>query len=84
MLNTWVSILIAGLHSTIMWTLFAKKLITLLAFLRRNLKHCHQRVKLDAYKIFVLPILNYAATVWSPHMQYYINKLEAVQKHLLC
>ena len=52
-----------------------------LAFLRRNLKHCHQRVKLDAYKIFVLPILNYAATVWSPHTQYYINKLEAVQKH---
>ena len=51
-----------------------------LAFLRRNLKHCHQRVKLDAYKIFVLPILNYAATVWSPHTQYYINKLEAVQK----
>ena len=55
-----------------------------LAFLRRNLKHCHQRVKLDAYKtillLFVLPILNYAATVWSPHTQYYIDKLEAVQK----
>ena len=58
-----------------------------LVFLRRNLKHRHQRVKVDAYKIFVLPILNYAATVWSPHMQYYINKLEAIQKRaarLLC
>jgi len=52
-----------------------------LAFLHRNLRHYHQRVKLDACKIFVLPILNYAATVWSPHTQYYINKLEAVQKH---
>ena len=51
-----------------------------LAFLRRNLRRCHQRVKLDAYKIFVLPILNYAATVWSPHSQCYIHKLEAVQK----
>ena len=37
-------------------------------------------IDIQIYKIFVLPILNYAATVWSPHMQYYINKLEAIQK----
>jgi len=56
-----------------------------LAFLHRNLRHCHQRVKLDAYKIFVLAILNYAATtVWSPHSQCYINKLEAIQKRAAC
>jgi len=51
-----------------------------LAFFCRNLQHCHQRVELDAYKIFVLLILNYAATVWSPHTQCYINKLEVVWK----
>ena len=28
----------------------------------------------------VEPILNYAATVWSPHTQYCINKLERIQK----
>ena len=60
------AILTASLHSTIMWTLCQKANNTL-AFLRRNLKHYHQRVKLDAYKIFVLPILNYAVTIWSPH-----------------
>ena len=47
-------------------------------------KKSHQRVKIDIYKIFVLPILNYAVTVWSPHTQYYINKLEAVQKRAPC
>ena len=78
MLNTWVSILIASklTFNHHVDTVCQKANNTL----RRNLKHCHQRVKVDAYKIFVLPTLNYAATVWSPHTQYYINKLEAVQK----
>ena len=51
-----------------------------LSFLRRNLYQCNRRVKLDAYKIYVELILNYAATVWSPHTQYCINKLERIQK----
>ena len=51
-----------------------------LSFLRRNLSQCNRRVKLDAYKMYVEPILNYAATVWSPHTKFYINKLQTIQK----
>ena len=43
-----------------------KKANSVLSFLRRNLKHCHRRVKVDAYNSFVKPILNYAAPVWTP------------------
>jgi len=57
-----------------------KKANSVLAFIRRNLKHCHRRVKIDAYNSFLKPILNYAAPVWTPHTATYINKLEAVQK----
>ena len=43
------------------------------------MKQCNRKVKLDAYKIYVEPILNYAATVWSPHTTRSIN-LESAQK----
>ena len=49
-----------------------------LSFLRRNLKRCHKKVKIDSYNLFVKPILNYAATVWSPYTQCYKNKLESI------
>jgi len=58
-----------------------KKTNSVLAFIRRNLKHCHRRVKIDVYNSFVKPILYYAAPVWIPHTTSYINKLEAIQKH---
>ena len=32
--------------------------------------------------MYVEPILNYAATVWSPHTTRGINKLESVQKRV--
>ena len=51
-----------------------------LGFLRRNLKISSTRVKESAYKTFVRPILEYASTVWDPHSQTNINKLEAVQR----
>ena len=51
-----------------------------LSFLRRNLKRCHKKVKIDSYNLFVKPILNYAATVWSPYTQCYKNKLESIQR----
>ena len=57
-----------------------KKANSVLSFLRRNLRHCHRRIKIDAYNSFVRPILNYAAPVWTPHTNYHINKLEAIQK----
>ena len=39
-------------------------------------------MKLDAYNIFIKPIFNYAATVWTPHSQCHINKLEAIQNRM--
>ena len=51
-----------------------------LGFLRRNLKICSQRVKELAYKTFVRPTVEYACTVWDPHVQQEINKLESVQR----
>ena len=54
-----------------------------LSFLCTNLYQCNRRVKLDAYKIYVELILNYAATVWSPRTQYCINKLERIQNEQL-
>ena len=46
-----------------------KKANSVLSFLRRNLRHCHRRIKIDAYNSFVRPILNYAAPV-DPHCMY--------------
>ena len=51
-----------------------------LGFLRRNLKIPAISLKESAYKTFVRPILEYACTVWDPHTQDNINKLEAVQR----
>jgi len=48
-----------------------------LSFLCRNLKQCSRSVKLDAYKTYVEPILNYAATVWSSHTLCNIQKRAA-------
>ncbi|KAL8615930.1 hypothetical protein ACOMHN_034606 [Nucella lapillus] len=51
-----------------------------LGFLRRNLKIPSRSVKEQAYKAFVRPILEYASSVWDPHTQKNIDKLEAVQR----
>jgi hypothetical protein len=51
-----------------------------LGFLRRNLKISSRTVKERAYKSFVRPVLEYASSVWDPHTQKNIDKLEAVQR----
>ena len=51
-----------------------------LGFLRRNLKISSTKIKETAYKTFVRPILEYACTVWDPHTQTNIDRLEAVQR----
>ena len=60
----------------------SKKDNSILSFILRNLSKCHQKIKIDAYNSFVKPILSYAATVWSPHTEKYMNKLEAIQKRV--
>ena len=57
-----------------------KKANASLAFIRHNTYFCSCNVKIDAYKTYVLPIMEYAAFVWSPQILRNINKLEAIQR----
>ena len=54
------------------------------AFLQRNLLHCPKHVKSNCYKTLLRPVLEYAATVWSPFTQSDISRLERVQKRAAC
>ena len=51
-----------------------------LGFLRRNLKAKNLQLRERAYKAIVRPQLEYAASVWDPHTQDDINKIEMVQR----
>ena len=49
-------------------------------FLQRNVLHCPKHVKSNCYKTLLRPVLEYAATLWSPFTQYDISRLERVQR----
>jgi len=49
-------------------------------FLQRNLRTCHPDVKLQCYKTYVRPILEYASIIWDPHTNTNIDKLEMAQR----
>ena len=51
-----------------------------LAFIRRNLHSCPQNIKTTAYTTLVRPLLEYSSSVWDPHTQVLINKIEMVQR----
>ena len=51
----------------------------MLGFLWQNLKHCPRALKEKAYKAYMRPKLEYASSIWDPHHQKSINKLETVQ-----
>ena len=51
-----------------------------LAFLQRNLVSCPTQVKVNCYKIFVCPIMDYCSTIWCPYTLCNINKVEAIQR----
>ena len=55
-----------------------------LGFLRRNLKINAPNIKKKAYKVFVRPLLEYAASIWDPCSQKNIAKIEAVQRRPAC
>ena len=46
----------------------------------QNLKISTSNIKEKAYKAFVHPLLEYAASVWDPYSQKNIAKIEAVQR----
>lgn len=56
------------------------KALKKLGYLRRTMQKAPKDTKLLMYKTLVRPIIDYGATVWSPHNQNNIIKLEAVQK----
>ena len=51
-----------------------------LGLLKRNLSACPEKVKLQAYKGLIRPVLEYASTAWDPWQDCLQKKLEAVQK----
>ena len=51
-----------------------------LGFLRRNVQINCPRIKPAAYQTLVRPLLEYAPTVWDPHTQANIKKIEMVQR----
>ena len=50
------------------------------SFLKRNVNYCPTNFKANCYKSFVRPILEYASTVWSPHLQCDIQQLDKIQR----
>ena len=52
----------------------------MLGFLRRTLGRCPESIKEKAYKATVRPKLKYCSSVWHPHHQKDIDKVEKVQK----
>jgi hypothetical protein len=51
-----------------------------LGFLRRNLKVSSTKIKTQTYLGLVRPQLENASSVWDPHTQVNINKLERIQR----
>ena len=51
-----------------------------LGFLRRTLYKCPQDLKETVYKTTVRPKLEYCSSIWDPHQQKYIKKIEMVQR----
>jgi hypothetical protein len=51
-----------------------------LGFLRRNLNIGSTSVKEQVYKSLVIPLLEYACSVWDPRLESDITKIEMVQR----
>ena len=60
--------------------IISNKANSVVGFLRRNFNHCPTKTKSTLYLSLVIPILEYAATVWAPYHHTDISQLEAVQR----
>lgn len=58
-----------------------KKANSTSAFLRRNIRSCPSKTKVLCYTALLRPLMEYACTVWDPHTQSNISKLEKVQRY---
>ena len=50
-----------------------------LKFIKRNIQTNNPKLKESAYKTYVRPLVEYAASVWDPWQKIYINKIEMIQ-----
>ena len=51
-----------------------------LGFPRLNLSSCPEGVKEAAYKALVRPYVEYASSVWDPHLKKHVKQIEGVQR----
>ena len=56
------------------------KATRVLDFIKRNLYSCSKEIKSKAYLTLVCPILEYAPTVWDPHLVKDCDQIEKVQR----
>lgn len=72
------------IHKKLSWNVHndytVKKANQTRCFIQRNLRSCHPNTKLQCYKTYVRPILEYGSVVWDPHSASNIYKLEMVQR----
>ena len=61
-------------------TTICKKAHNTINFLYRNFKTCPPHIKAKLYITYVRPTLEYCSSVWDPHTDSDIKKIEAVQK----
>ena len=58
----------------------AKKANASLGMLQRNLRFCPETCRKTAYTSHVRSLLEYSSTVWDPHVQKEIDKIEGIQR----
>ena len=59
----------------------SKKASSVLGFLKRNLKHCPQKIKERAYQSLVRPKLENVSSVWNPQQKTQIKQLPQFQRN---
>ncbi len=61
-------------------TKITKRANSTLGFLRRNLRHCPQPCRKNAYIALVRSKLEYGSVVWDPYLQGDVDRIERVQR----
>ena len=73
-----------NISSDLKWTnhinSVCKKASSTLGFVRRNLANCPKQSRFTAYTSLVRSVLEYGSTIWDPHTQKDIDRLERIQR----